>query len=268
MRPSVEGKHSAAALVPNASVFSEWMRTVKLNVTLFIVTAGVLLIILYAYFKQTARVTAADRIYVEAHQRIDLALVRGRCGLWDWDMARGRMYWSRSMYEMLGYQPRDTMLSFGDVDDIIHPDDQDLFELAQRIAARETDQIDKVFRMRHADSQWVWVRARAQVVDPNASELHLIGIAVDVTEQQNLALKSATSDMRLSAAVDCLSESFVLWDAQNKLVLCNDRFQKDLGLAMAMSRRGHRRTRSRRSAALRRRTQAGQCERPARRGKL
>jgi two-component system cell cycle sensor histidine kinase PleC len=230
---SVNGKHSAAALVPTASVFSEWMRTVKLNVTLFVVTAGVLLIILYAYFKQTARVTAADRIYVEAHQRIDLALVRGRCGLWDWDMARGRMYWSRSMYEMLGYRARDTMLSFGDVDDIIHPDDQDLFELAQRIAARETDQIDKVFRMRHADGQWVWVRARAQVVDPNASELHLIGIAVDVTEQQNLALKSATSDMRLGAAVDCLSESFVLWDAQNRLVLCNDRFQKDLGLAPA-----------------------------------
>jgi len=230
---SVDGKHSAAALVPSASVFVEWMRTMKLNITLFIVTAGVLLIILYAYFKQTARVTAADRIYVEAHQRIDLALVRGRCGLWDWDMARGRMYWSRSMYEMLGYRPRDTMLSFGDVDDIIHPDDQDLFALAQRIAAREMSQIDKVFRMRHADGQWVWVRARAQVVDPNAAELHLIGIAVDVTEQQNFALKSATSDMRLSAAVECLSESFALWDAHNKLVLCNDRFQKDLGLSPA-----------------------------------
>jgi two-component system cell cycle sensor histidine kinase PleC len=233
MATSTDGTRSAAALVPTASVFSEWMRSVKLNTTLFIVTAGVLLIILYAYHKQAARVTAADRIYVEAHQRIDLALVRGRCGLWDWDMARGRMYWSRSMYEMLGYRPRDTMLSFGDVDDIIHPDDQDLFELAQRIAAREMSQIDKVFRMRHADGQWVWVRARAQVVDPNASELHLIGIAVDVTEQQNFALKSATSDMRLSAAVECLSESFALWDAQNKLVLCNDRFQKDLGLSVA-----------------------------------
>ena len=227
---SLDGKQAAAVMVPKTTVFAEWMRTVKLNVTLFIVTAGVLLIILYAYFKQSARVTAADRIYVEAHQRIDLALVRGRCGLWDWDMARGKMYWSRSMYDMLGYEPRDTMLSFGDVDDITHPEDQDLFELAQRIAARETDQIDKMFRMRHADGQWVWVRARAQVVDPNASELHLIGIAVDVTEQQSLALRSATSDMRLGAAVDCLSESFVLWDSANRLVLCNDRFQKDLGL--------------------------------------
>ena len=226
---STQGGQAAAVMVPKSAVFAEWNRNVKLNVTLFVVTAGVLLIVLYAYFKQSARVTAADRIYVEAHQRIDLALVRGRCGLWDWDMARGKMYWSRSMYDMLGYEPRDSMLSFGDVDAVIHPDDQDLFELAQRIAARETNQIDRVFRMRHFDGQWVWVRARAQVVDPDAAELHLIGIAVDVTEQQKLAFRSATADMRLGAAVDCLSESFVLWDAANRLVLCKYRLQKYLG---------------------------------------
>ncbi|WP_244421559.1 hypothetical protein [Allomesorhizobium alhagi] len=60
---------------------------------------------LYGYFTRAARTQAADRIYLEAHQRIDLALVRGRCGLWDWDMVRGKMYWSRSMYDMLGYKP-------------------------------------------------------------------------------------------------------------------------------------------------------------------
>jgi two-component system cell cycle sensor histidine kinase PleC len=69
-----------------------------------------------------------------------------------------------------------------------------LFELANRIVARETDQIDQVFRMRHADGQWVWMRARAQVVDPNAPELHLIGIAVDVTEQQPSRARSETAD--------------------------------------------------------------------------
>ena len=136
----------------------------SLNVTLFVLTAGVLIIILYAYFSQAARAQAADRIYLEAHQRIDLALVRGRCGLWDWDMVRGKMYWSRSMYDMLGYQPCDTMLSFGEVDDIIHEDDGDLFELANRIVAREIDHIDQVFRMRHADGQ-LGVGARAGAGD-------------------------------------------------------------------------------------------------------
>ncbi|MER8475124.1 ATP-binding protein [Mesorhizobium sp. M1163] len=222
---------AAAAFVPQEAVFDTWRKTVSLNVTLFVLTAGVLIIILYAYFGQAARAQAADRIYLEAHQRIDMALVRGRCGLWDWDMVRGKMYWSRSMYDMLGYEPCDTMLSFGEVDEIIHPEDGDLFELANRIVGREIDHIDQVFRMRHADGQWVWMRARAQVIDPEAPEIQLIGIAVDVTEQRHLALRSEAADLRLRTAIENINESFVLWDSSERLIMCNSKYQQDNGLS-------------------------------------
>ncbi|MER9373642.1 PAS domain-containing sensor histidine kinase [Mesorhizobium sp. M0491] len=225
------GKGASAALVPQDAVFDAWRKTVSLNVTLFVLTAGVLIVILYAYFGQAARAQAADRIYLEAHQRIDMALVRGRCGLWDWDMVRGKMYWSRSMYDMLGYKPCDTMLSFGEVDQIIHPEDGDLFELANRIVAREIDHIDQVFRMRHADGQWIWMRARAQVIDPVAPEIQLIGIAVDVTEQRHLALRSEAADLRLRTAIENINESFVLWDSTQRLIMCNSKYQQDNGLS-------------------------------------
>ena len=228
---SGDRKYAAAVLVPQQAVFESWRKSMSLNVTLFVLTAGVLIVILYAYFGQAARAQAADRIYLEAHQRIDMALVRGRCGLWDWDMVRGKMYWSRSMYDMLGYEPCDTMLSFGEVDEIIHPDDGDLFDLANRIVEREIDHIDQVFRMRHADGQWVWMRARAQVIDPEAPEIQLIGIAVDVTEQRHLALRSEAADMRLRTAIENINESFVLWDAASRLIMCNSKFQKDNGLS-------------------------------------
>ncbi|MER8443586.1 PAS domain-containing sensor histidine kinase [Mesorhizobium sp. M1066] len=225
------GRGASAALVPQDAVFDAWRKTVSLNVTLFVLTAGVLIVILYAYFGQAARAQAADRIYLEAHQRIDMALVRGRCGLWDWDMVRGKMYWSRSMYDMLGYKPCETMLSFGEVDQIIHPEDGDLFELANRIVAREIDHIDQVFRMRHADGQWIWMRARAQVIDPEAPEIQLIGIAVDVTEQRHLALRSEAADLRLRTAIENINESFVLWDSTQRLIMCNSKYQQDNGLS-------------------------------------
>jgi len=220
-----------AAMVPEEAVFADWSNTVTLNITLFVLTAGVLIIILHAYFRQASRAQAADRIYRDAHQRIDLALIRGRCGLWDWDLVRGKMYWSRSMYEMLGYQPCETMLSFGDVASIIHREDGDLFHLAERIVAREIDSMDQVFRMRHADGRWVWVRARAQVIDAGASDIQLIGIAVDITEQHHLAARSEAADLRLRTAVESISESFVLWDAGGRLVMCNTKYQQDSGLS-------------------------------------
>lgn len=222
---------AAAALVPQDAIFAEWRRAVSLNIVLFALTASVLAVILYAYFCQASRAQTADRIYLEAHQRIELALLRGRCGLWDWDMVRGKMYWSPSMYDLLGYEASEQMLSFGEVAEIIHPEDGDLFALANQIVAREVDHIDQIFRMRRADGQWVWMRARAQIVDPNAHEIHLIGIAVDVSEQQNLALRSEASDMRLRTAIENITESFVLWDAQDRLVMCNSKFQQDSGLS-------------------------------------
>jgi two-component system cell cycle sensor histidine kinase PleC len=222
---------AVAALIAQDEVFFDWRRMVSLNVTLYVLTASILLIILYAYFSQAARAQAADRIYLEAHQRIDLALARGRCGLWDWDMVRGKMYWSRSMYDMLGYQSCDRMLSFGEVADIIHAEDGDLFDLANKIVSREIDLIDQIFRMRHASGQWVWMRVRAHVIDPEAAELQLIGIAVDVTEQRNLAMRSEAADMRLRTAIENTSESFVLWDAADRLVMCNSKFQQDHGLS-------------------------------------
>ncbi|MDZ5698344.1 PAS domain-containing sensor histidine kinase [Chelativorans sp. M5D2P16] len=224
------GQGAIVALAQKDEIFAGWRRSVSLNVTLFVLTACVLMAILYAYFSQAARAQAADRIYLEAHQRIDLALVRGKCGLWDWDMARGKMYWSRSMYEMLGYEATDAMLSFGEVANIIHPDDADLFTLANRIVSHETDQIDQVFRMRHADGRWIWMRARAQVVDPDAPEIHLIGIAVDVTEQRTLAQQTEAADQRLRTAIENITESFVLWDASERLVMCNTKYQQDTGL--------------------------------------
>ncbi|UUP18943.1 PAS domain-containing sensor histidine kinase [Nitratireductor thuwali] len=226
----MEGGGAAVALASRDAVFGKWRKSVSLNATLFVLTASVLMAILYAYFSQAARAQAADRIYLEAHQRIDLALVRGKCGLWDWDMGRGKMYWSRSMYEMLGYEAADVMLSFGDVAAIIHPDDGDLFELANRIVARETDQIDQVFRMRHASGNWVWMRARAQVVDPDSQEIHLIGIAVDVTEQRTLVQQSEAADQRLRTAIENITESFVLWDSAERLVMCNTKYQQYTGL--------------------------------------
>src|SRR5690606_23834465 len=37
--------------------------------------------------------------------------------------------------------------------------------------------------------------------------------------------------MRLRTAIESISESFVLWDAAQNLVMCNSKYQQDTGLA-------------------------------------
>ncbi len=61
---------------------------------------------------------------------------------------------------------------------------------------------------------------------PADGGLHLIGIAVDITEQKSLAEKTVEADLRLRDAIETIPEAFVLWDAEDRLVLCNSHFQR------------------------------------------
>jgi two-component system cell cycle sensor histidine kinase PleC len=228
---SGNGAYSVFVMHPTGAVFAEWRRVVSVNVTMFAGTATIMLIVLYAYFSQAARAQDADELYQHTQARVDTALARGRCGLWDWDMARGRVYWSRSMYEMLGYEAHDAILSLGDISSIIHPDDDKLYSLAAQVAAGEISQMDRVFRMRHAEGQWVWMRVRAQVADANVGDLHLVGVAVDVSEQHRFVQATAQADQRIREAIESISETFVLWDADNRLVMSNSKFNEYSGLA-------------------------------------
>ncbi len=211
-----------------------WRSEVALNVTLFAGISLILLVVLYAYFLQVKRARDADDIFVESNLRVETALSRGRCGLWDFDLASRRLFWSRSMYEMLGLPPSGKVLAFSDAARLMHPDDGNLYTLARAISKTGARQVDQVFRMRHAKGHYVWMRARAQVIRTNAGAAHVIGIAMDVTEQHRLAQRYAEADQRLADAIECTSEAFVLWDKNDRLVMCNGHFQKVYGLSDAI----------------------------------
>jgi two-component system cell cycle sensor histidine kinase PleC len=203
-----------------------WRSLTTLTVTLSATTGFVVLILGFAFHWQATRAREADGIYETVRSRIDTALNRGRCGLWDWDLARGRVFWSHSMFAILGLEAKDDLLSFGDVSALVHPEDVRLYEVAAQLADSKAASIDHAFRMRHANGHWVWLRARCELVrQQNEPGLHLIGIAVDVTEQKTLVERTIAADMRLRDAIETIPEAFVLWDADNRLVLCNSNFQ-------------------------------------------
>jgi len=215
-----------AVLQSREAALTAWRSITTLTTTLSATTGFVVLILGFAFHWQATRAREADIIYETVRSRIDTALNRGRCGLWDWDLARGRIFWSQSMFEILGLDAKDDLLSFGDVNALVHPDDVRLYELAAELADATATTIDHAFRMRHAAGHWVWLRARCELVrQAGEPGLHLIGIAVDITEQKSLVEKTVAADMRLRDAIETIPEAFVLWDAENRLVLCNSNFQ-------------------------------------------
>jgi len=215
-----------AVIQERNDALADWRSTTALTVTLSATTGFVVLILGFAFHWQATRAREADVIHDTVRRRVDTALNRGRCGLWDWDLARGRVFWSHSMYDMLGLPQKDELLTFGELDALVYKDDIDLYELASQLADAKVQSIDHAFRMRHADGKWLWLRVRCELTrQEGEAGAHLIGIAVDVTEQKSLVQRTIAADLRLRDAIETIPEAFVLWDAENRLVLCNSNFQ-------------------------------------------
>ena len=216
-----------AVIQSQEDALANWRSITGLTITLLATTGFVVLILGFAFHWQATRAREADIINDTVRGRVDTALNRGRCGLWDWDLARGRVFWTHSMYEMLGLPQKDELLTFGEVDALVHKDDIDLYELASQLADGNLQSIDHAFRMRHAQGRWLWLRVRCELTRQEGEVgPHLIGIAVDITEQKNLVERTVAADLRLRDAIETIPEAFVLWDAENRLVLCNSNFQE------------------------------------------
>ncbi|MGE0232064.1 MAG: PAS domain-containing sensor histidine kinase [Flavobacteriaceae bacterium] len=206
-----------------------WDRA-RLPTLVFTVTDVLLLLLGTAFLWQTWRLHESLAVHAATRSRLETALRRGHCGLWDWDIPHGRIFLSSSMSAMLGMAERDQILSFSEFRELAHPDDADLLAIAVSINDRSLETVDRSFRMRTAEGGWIWVRARGEVHVEDEDGPHLVGIAMDVSEQKRIAERSAVADARLRDAIDAISEAFALWDRDSRLVMCNGKFLEMNGM--------------------------------------
>ena len=209
------------------SILAEWQTSVTRVSTLFVVTLLVLMMLGGAFHWQAARASEADTTLNVATLRLDKALERGQCGMWDWDVSRGVIFWSKSMFEILGMAVKGDFLSFGELAGRLHPDDEPLENVVEQLLTGQTAVFDREFRMRHENGNWVWLKARAALAQgEDADSQHLIGIVFDITHQKDADRLNMEAELRLKDAIENISEAFVLWNSDNKMVLCNSKYQQ------------------------------------------
>jgi PAS domain S-box-containing protein len=196
-------------------VLINWKQRSLTIIVLMLTAAAVVATLGLAYYQQAARAGEADLVCGRLSNRIDVALNRGHCGLWDWNISTGQVYWSDSMYDLLGLTRSDEFISIASINNFMHPDDANLFEFSDALARSGKQAIDQEFRARHVNGHWIWLRARAEIVhEPSNKSKHLIGIALDITEQKKLVEYTNVADQRLLRMVEDLQQSRKILEQQ------------------------------------------------------
>lgn len=215
-----------ALLQPVEAALGGWWREVVFDTTIFATMALLLLLIGRAFFWLFERNALLETEAAAFRERVDDTLGAAASGLWDWNVARGHVRWSDSMLALVGRDGSDTIVPFREVAKALHPDD-DLYGAVERLVRGETDRFDESVRIRHQDGSWVRLRLKGVLSrDADGGEPHLIALAAPAEAP---AAEPATDDKahaRLRDAIETISEAFVLWDAENRLVICNSKYRQ------------------------------------------
>ena len=149
--------------------------------------------------------------------------------LYVYDLAEGRNVWTNArVVEILGLWPeRVAAMGDGMISRLIHPEDLPRVEAHHRSfdTAADGEVREVEYRMRHADGSWRWLRSRDVVFrrDPDGRALEMVGAAEDVTEARRARAELARARVQLADAIESLDAGLVMYDADERLVVCNRR---------------------------------------------
>ncbi|KAA8999348.1 PAS domain S-box protein [Affinibrenneria salicis] len=91
------------------------------------------------------------------------------------------------------------------------------------------DPYSQEVQLRLPDGRAIWVNLSGEVEYLHGKLYRLVGAVQDVSAQVEARLRVESSERVLRSAIDALDEAFALYDADEKLVLSNDRYQNMFG---------------------------------------
>ena len=221
-----------AFLQPVGSTLAGWRGDTIIEITLLICGGLVLALIAAGLWSLAPPIANAQKDILTE----ELTEALPGCGVWRWNLARGHVHWSAPMYRLLGLEPTGKAMPYGILAQALHRED-DLRAEVDRHLREGISLFDQCFRLRHAEGHWVVIRLRGHITrSPTDAEPYLTGMAV--LADQDALPGAADANARLRDAVETISEAFVLWDNQNRLVMCNSKYQQFHGLADDMVQPG------------------------------
>lgn len=133
-------------------------------------------------------------------------------------------YVSRGVLETHGVDSEDVKQDGTLLTDRVHPDDRERFAKAIKESAQDNSSFDIEVRNIKPNGQLAWVRSLARSRRREDGATVWDGIFVDITARKQAEDRAAQAYRWLTEAIDSLSDGFALWDADDCLVLWNDKF--------------------------------------------
>ena len=184
-----------------------------------------------AFDDEQARDAAALSQLKVSEERYALAMEGVRDGIWDWDLGRHSVYYSRQWQDMLGLAP-------GDVSDApeewlgrVHLEDVALLQrsLADHLASRRA-YFRCEYRIQHADGHYLWVLSRGGALwNEQGEPYRMVGSQIDVSRRKQLEEALAKEREQAEVILKSMGDAVITTDVEGRITDFNPEAEKLTG---------------------------------------
>ncbi len=136
------------------------------------------------------------------------------------------VFLSEGVHELTGHSAQSLIETGRDLSTLVLP--EDLPSMRRQIirATRRHASYEVEYRIRHADGSVRWALDRGQgVYDADGRLLYFDGLVLDRTFTRLAQEQAARAQVQLQGALEALDAGFVMYDEQDRLVVCNSRYR-------------------------------------------
>jgi two-component system sensor histidine kinase/response regulator len=164
---------------------------------------------------------------IESEKRYEMAMEAADLGVWDYDVASRKAYYSRKWKAILGYYPDEIPNSSHVWKDLLHPEDKDRMTLLiDNFFKSDLRIYEADFRMKHKNGHYIWIKSRATALrDETGQVIRMLGTHRDITEEK----KSENEYKKLYQAIMQSPISVVITDKNGYIEFFNPAFCKITG---------------------------------------
>ncbi len=154
-------------------------------------------------------------------------------GIFYWNIREKILKFSPQYYTLSGYTPYEFEEKYEEWEKRVHPND--IERLNERITlylAGKTKIYNEVFRFLTKEGDWMWIRARTNVIEcsPDGVPELVIGTHTDVSSEMEAAINLEESDVLLSSIIDNCQPIITMVDKDGTIRLSEGKDLKKIGL--------------------------------------